>query len=247
MIKKVFYIRRKENGIVAVSLDGLKRGEGNIDGFVYSLSSSVSREEEASLRNSVLSDIDRELSLYIQERSYIKRLLVSALVFLSVYFFCSFVIRDPIPMADELIAASISAVFAWLLLRRKDYRRALVSEDRKRYEKALFDADFSYESEIRYAEEYMDGLSTYDLKTLSLLIADDEVPELDFELSEELEDAIIWHVKNDDKLIYRYAREIKEHAKNPASIQKSIIKDTSTGLLDPIFLAFYLRIGRNQN
>ncbi len=246
MIRKIFYIRRKGNGIVAVSLDGLRRGEWEISSFVYSLSSSVSKEEESTLRNAVLSDIDRELSLYIQDRSYVKRLLISAVVFLSVYFFCSFVIRDPIPMADELAAASIAAIFAWLLLRRKDYRRALISEERKRYEKALFDADFSYESEVRYIEEYMDGLSSYDLKTLSLLIADNEIPEIDFDISDELAEALIWHVKNDEKLIYRYSKEIEGHAKNPAAIQKSIIKDTSTGLLDPVFLAFYLRIGRNK-
>ena len=153
MIKKIFYIRRKVNGIVAVSLDGLRRGEGEISSFVYSLSSSVSREEESTLRNAVLSDIDRELSLYIQDRSYVKRLLISAVVFLSVYFFCSFVIRDPIPMADELVAASLAAVFTWIMIRRKDYRRTLISEERKRYEKALSDADFLYESEVRYVED----------------------------------------------------------------------------------------------
>ncbi len=248
MIRKVFYIRRKARPepLIIASLDGMRNGEGSADGFIYSLSSSVSAVEEANARRILLERIDRELSIYMQNRSYVRRFLISSLVFLAVYFFCSFVIRDPLPIADELIAGLAAAVFSWMIMKKRDYRSIIVSNERGQYCKALEEAEFSYESGVRDIEEYLDSLLSFGLGPLAALAANDEVPEFMYDLPDGFAEALEWHVRHDDKLVLRYADEISGHSKKPSSIQKSIIRDASTGLLDVPLLALYLKAGRKQ-
>lgn len=244
MIRHIYYIRRDDKPLLFVNLDNLKKGEGSVDKFVYKLSSSISREEERIARDAVLSSIERDLSLYIQDKSYIKRLLLTALLFIISYFFLSFVVRDPIPMIDELIISSVVALFVWMMAKKHDYESVLVGSDRENYRRALEEAEFEYTSEVQNVEEYIAMLKGLDLKALSVLIASNDLPALD-ELSDELVSAIEYSVLHSNKLIARYSREILTSAKNPLSISKSIIKDSATGNLDPILLALYIKISQN--
>lgn len=244
MIRTVFIIRRKiaNTSLVFASLEGLRSGDGKIDGFVYSLSSSISREEEISARDAILADIDKELSLYMQDKSYIKRLLISAAVFLAVYFLCAFVIRDPIPMIDEIIAGLAAAICSWFMMKRNDSNRVIVGSDRAFYKKALDEAEFTYTSDTRDIEEYLDSLLAFDLKTLTALISNNEAPSFDFAASEELKTAFDWYIRNYNKLIIRYAREITSRSRSPIAIQKSMLKDAGIGLLDTGVLSLYLNL-----
>ena len=67
-------------------------------------------------RNELYRLIEQSVNLWMAEKRFIPRFLFSAAVFLIAYFFASVVIRDPIPMVDELVIGLGAAVAAYLLV-----------------------------------------------------------------------------------------------------------------------------------
>lgn len=94
----------------------------------------VGSDADTSVREQVTYElygvIDSAVDLWIQELKYIPRLINSALAFLVIYFFLSFVIRDPLPLVDELIGASIAAVAVYLITASKSKRSTLAMKRR---------------------------------------------------------------------------------------------------------------------
>lgn len=66
-----------------------------------------------------------EALCHVNEHFYIPRLIISALVFLVAYLFLSLVIRDPLPMVDELIISFAICVASFALMRRSSRKTAL--------------------------------------------------------------------------------------------------------------------------
>jgi hypothetical protein len=74
--------------------------------------------------------IDRAVDAWVQELKYIPRLINSAVAFLLLYFFFSFVIRDPLPMVDEIILASGGAVAVYLWTAAKNRKSEIAYKRR---------------------------------------------------------------------------------------------------------------------
>lgn len=69
-----------------------------------------------SLRQSLYLSMERSLRRRIVDKGYAPRLVASAALFIGVYLFCSLVIRDPIPLVDEVLLGAIAAgllYFGW--------------------------------------------------------------------------------------------------------------------------------------
>src|SRR5690554_7341348 len=81
---------------------------------------------------SLFSQIDFAVDRWIQDKRYVPRLLISALVFMLSYLFFSLVVRDPIPMIDELLISSALTIFLWVTLSRRDTRSVLAQQNRQR-------------------------------------------------------------------------------------------------------------------
>ncbi|MGM0431328.1 MAG: hypothetical protein ACQEQU_01280 [Spirochaetota bacterium] len=83
--------------------------------------------------------IDRAVDAWIQELKYIPRLLNSAAAFLVLYFFFSFVVRDPIPIVDEILFSGAGAfgVYVWTARRN---RKSDIAQKRRTELKRLADA-----------------------------------------------------------------------------------------------------------
>lgn len=90
--------------------------------------------EDTSLKDDSLyllySYIDRAVDAWVQELKYIPRLINSAVAFLLLYFFFSFVIRDPLPMLDEILLASGGAVAVYLWTAAKN-RKSEIAHKRR--------------------------------------------------------------------------------------------------------------------
>jgi len=76
------------------------------------------------------SDIEYAVGQWIMDKRYVPRLLVCAGVFLVVYFFGSLVVRDPIPMIDELAVSIIVSVVFWKYLSRRDVASAIAVKEK---------------------------------------------------------------------------------------------------------------------
>ena len=87
----------------------------------------LSADDLDEARRSFMSMAGRSALRIVQDRSYPRRLAVSSIEFIIVYLFLSLVVPDPIPMADEIIAAAAAAAIAWVLMRRADRESSLLS------------------------------------------------------------------------------------------------------------------------
>jgi hypothetical protein len=73
-------------------------------------------------RNELYRLIEQEVKGWISDARFIPRFVISAAIFLVAYLFLSFVIRDPIPVLDELAISAGLSIAAYLLLGRRDLK-----------------------------------------------------------------------------------------------------------------------------
>lgn len=115
-------------------------------------SSDLGDSERESVQYRLYRAIDNAVDAWIQELKYIPRLINSALAFLAAYFFFSFVVRDPLPVLDELLLAfgAAAAVYIWTASKN---RKSLLAVKRRTELKNLVD---------RCTWELDEGLSVYE-------------------------------------------------------------------------------------
>jgi hypothetical protein len=94
------------------------------------VSSEITQSEKDDYLYELYKQIDHGVDSWIQELKYIPRLLNSAAAFLVIYFFLSFVIRDPIPVLDELLAATAGAAAFYLWTASKNRKSEIAMKKR---------------------------------------------------------------------------------------------------------------------
>ena len=73
-------------------------------------------------RNELYRMIETEVKNWVADAKFIPRFLLSAGVFLLSYMFLSFVVRDPLPMLDEVAIALALSIGSYVLLGRRDLK-----------------------------------------------------------------------------------------------------------------------------
>lgn len=142
--------------------------------IVTEISSKISQEEKDEYLFELYIGIDRGVNSWIQELKYIPRFINSAAAFLVVYFFMSFVIRDPIPVIDELLIASAAAfgIFLWTAARNKKSNIAM--KKRIELKNQADQAAFKIEESFLETEELLLELDEMSTVTLADKVCGDE-------------------------------------------------------------------------
>jgi len=81
-------------------------------------------------RNELYRQVEAGVRSWISDRRFIPKFLISAGIFVLTYFFMSFVIRDPIPVIDEIAVGLGLAIGAFVLQGRRDLNSKLATEKR---------------------------------------------------------------------------------------------------------------------
>jgi hypothetical protein len=71
-------------------------------------------------RNELYRLVEQEVKSWVADSRFIPRFVISAGIFLLLYLFLGFVIRDPLPVIDEIAIALGGSILAYILLGRKD-------------------------------------------------------------------------------------------------------------------------------
>lgn len=81
-------------------------------------------------RNQMYRRIEEDVRDWIAEKRFMPRFLSGAGVFLFTYLLLSLVVRDPIPMVDELLVALAASLGTYFLIGRRDLRSESASKKR---------------------------------------------------------------------------------------------------------------------
>jgi hypothetical protein len=82
------------------------------------------------LRNELYRLIEAGVKGWLSDVRFIPKFLVTALVFVLVYFFLSYVVRDPLPVIDEVAGALAAAVVVFVLQGRRDLGSKMATQKR---------------------------------------------------------------------------------------------------------------------
>jgi hypothetical protein len=143
---------------------GSKEGEEEV---VFYTSGATSEEERDEARLYTYKAIDDSVELWIQEKRYFPRLIVSALTFLVVYFFMSLVLRDPIPMLDELVGSTVATIAMWAFISKKDKKGPITNKKKLEIKREVSNAEFKELEGLTVIEAYLDNLRSLDNIDLS--------------------------------------------------------------------------------
>ncbi|MAG14010.1 MAG: hypothetical protein CMN78_05385 [Spirochaetales bacterium] len=81
-------------------------------------------------RNDLYRMIEDAVKSWVMEVKFIPRFIMSAAVFLLSYLFLSFVIRDPLPVVDEILIGAGLSIVTYYFLSRRDQRSNLALKTR---------------------------------------------------------------------------------------------------------------------
>jgi hypothetical protein len=104
-------------------------------------------------RNELYRQVEAGVRSWVSDLRFIPKFLISAGVFVVVYFFMSFVIRDPLPVIDELAAAFGLSLGAYFLQGRRDLNSRLATEKRLTLRVIVDKTTFRESQFVRQVEE----------------------------------------------------------------------------------------------
>ena len=81
-------------------------------------------------RNDLYRQIEAGVKNWLSDARFVPKFLISSLVFVVIYFFMSFVVRDPLPVIDEIAIGLAASVVAFLLLGRRDMNSKVATQKR---------------------------------------------------------------------------------------------------------------------
>ncbi len=204
-------------------------------------------ESMTMLRNELYRMIEQSVKDWISERKFIPRFLISTGVFLLLYFVMSFVIRDPIPMIDEIIIGIAGAIVTYIILTKRDTDSKASTEMKVKLRNKVDSIVFNEDRFINDVEQYLQYCETSDdMNQLLNNITDDKSNIIfdDSDKSKLQEIKLGIKLMFDDKEIKKHEkllRRISENDKYPAGRSK-MLRWMSSRNVDPFLFAVYAKI-----
>ena len=81
-------------------------------------------------RNELYRLVESEVKRWVSDAKFIPRFILSAAIFLLSYLFLSFVVRDPVPILDEVAVSLGVSILAYILLGRRDMKSEVALKKR---------------------------------------------------------------------------------------------------------------------
>jgi hypothetical protein len=140
-------------------------GEGKVDAteaVTIQSDAPLSPMEKDKASIALFADIDWSVETWIMEKRYVPRLLLTAGVFLLVYFFGALAVRDPIPMVDELVVSLVVSILFWRFLSRRDVASALARKEKNELKEKASSATVVIDSTLIVVENFLTTLGGMD-------------------------------------------------------------------------------------
>ncbi len=132
----------------------------------YASTNLTSQEKDRALYT-LYSQIDRGVDRWVVDARYVPRLLISAAVFLIVYFFFALAIRDPIPVIDELVLGLAAAIGTGVFLSRRDKKSDMAVRRRLELNQAALRSEFALLEGLEKLEDYLSDMLRFETLDLA--------------------------------------------------------------------------------
>jgi len=106
-------------------------------------------------RNDLYRMIEDAVNSWITEKRFIPRFLISSAIFLVAYLGMSLIVRDPLPMIDEILIAVAAALGSYFLLSRRDRNSSEALKRRVALRTKVDRIVFSEDSFVKEVEEFL--------------------------------------------------------------------------------------------
>lgn len=207
--------------------------DGNI------LTEEIRREAERYLRHQA----ELSVSRHIQDLHYIPRLIISAFVFLLLYFFFSLAVRDPLPMLDELVLSFAGTALVWVLMSRNDIKQAMTSRLMTGLDDMIRDAEVVEEDILFSCEEYADSLdgSIPALADMLSRCSEEVLPDFPYTLPVKLKNVLNYHMAKEDHTLRDYYKLVKNSRGRDERLSARLVQAVTAEGLDLAFLALLVK------
>lgn len=180
-----------------------------------------------------------------EDKRYIPRLVLSAVIFLALYFFLSLVIRDPIPLVDEIIISLFVSLLFFFRQKSKDGDAAL---DSMLYKEIAGKIDSSDPVELPFLleleREYQSFLKM-NARDLSSLVSSGNLGVLDIDEDDrfsEFSNLLFAYVKRNEKEMNAFLSLIEKGTYDGIDMTRRILSAYATGAFDLSFLALLVKM-----
>ncbi|HSV56499.1 MAG TPA: hypothetical protein VLH39_05255 [Magnetospirillaceae bacterium] len=161
--RRIFLVRRKSGGYLI--LHPFRAGDSVFDrraGIVLEgmYASEPAAGEAEAVRLELHGQLEKGLRADALDRGFYARLLASGGAFLALYLFLSILIRDPVPLVDELLVGGLGAFAVWFALERRALSSGAFALRAAGLGRALDSAIFRPSGAVRVLEETLQDAET---------------------------------------------------------------------------------------
>jgi hypothetical protein len=177
-------------------------------------------------RNELYRQIEAGVKNWLSDARFVPKFLISALVFVLTYFFTSFVIRDPVPVIDELAIGLAASVVVFLLLGRRDLNSKVATKKRLDLRVIVDRITFRESPFVKQVEEALHCNETGSMEDVVKQIVDPVRQDLGPEVREEAAQFIrALESRFNFKKLQREERFLKRvMGRSPGELNKSFIR-----------------------
>ncbi|HAK45912.1 MAG TPA: hypothetical protein DCO79_08350 [Spirochaeta sp.] len=250
----IFHIHRKDGSSIFLYPFNKRQNiieilDGNEIAGVYGNEPRV--ESLTMLRNELYRLIEQAVRDWSAEKKFLPRFLISTAVFLLLYFVMSIVVRDPIPMIDEILIGFAGAVVTYIFLVKRDSDSKTATGMKVRLRTKVDEIVFNEDNFTKDVEQYLQACETStDMEHLLTNMTKDESGIMfdytDKQKVNELMDSI--RMLFDDGDIKKHERMLKKISGGDSSAagKTRMLKWMASRKVDPFLFAVYTKITQQR-
>jgi hypothetical protein len=122
----------------------------------------LAEEDLRSIKTSLKISIERGVNRWISDSRFLLHCVMAAGVFLVSYYFLSYVVRDPLPLVDEIILSLLLGILAYFRLNNQEYKSERAVGRKLELEQSLADMPCEGSSFLGEVELYLEKLDAMD-------------------------------------------------------------------------------------
>lgn len=227
---------------------------GNLDSeeeITVLSANTLTKEDTEYIEKESFSQIDNSVNLWIQEKRYYLRLFAATFAFFIMYFFLSLVIRDPIPLLDEMLGSAIFAILAWNFFAKRDKKSAIANKNKLEIKRHVSTSNNIEIDLIKKLENYLYEINSLDNLDIAdaLTLVEGSLEDIDLTENDKIYfDELLKLLKIElfkkttFKSLYSKVIKVRENGEKDEALSSRLIEFGKSNKFDLLLLALLVKL-----